>query len=153
MKDLALHRFEQRRASVLAILDHLGDVEVIDSGRGRRYRLLRFEVAAPGLGLAIEGTFIYAEWYQRVTRGWRLTRYHYDYLDRRHGGRLGYHWHSLTRRSPVFHAHCEHRLGVRTVDHYRAYEVDLLEAHQEFARLYARGESISCSGFRPLTQP
>lgn len=150
MKDLGLHRFEQRKTTVLTVLDRLGDLELVDSGRGRRDRLLRYELQAPGQGLATEATFIYAEWYQRIARGWRLTRYQYDYLDRRHGGRLGYHWHAVARRRGIYHAHCEQRLGTPSARHFRAYEVDLLEAHDEFARLYAADETIDCSGLRPL---
>ena len=150
MKDLARHRFEQRKTTIITMLDHLGEVELVDSGRLRRDRLLRFEVAAPGHGLADEAVFIYAEWHRRVARGWRLTRYQYDFLDRRHGGRFAYHWHSLTRRGPIYHAHCEQRLGAPVNPHYRAYEVDLLEAHEEFATLYAADESIDCSVLRPL---
>ncbi|MGH2446553.1 MAG: hypothetical protein ACRDGD_11035 [Candidatus Limnocylindria bacterium] len=150
MSQLGLHRFEQRKTTVLAVLDHLGDVQLVDSGRRRRDRLLRFEVLAPGHAMAPEGMFIYAEWYQRVTRGWRRSRYQYDYLDRRHGGRLGYHWHSLIRRRGVYHAHCEERLGSPSINHYRSYEVDLLEAHEEFVRLYAADDPIDCASMRAL---
>jgi len=148
--DHGQHRFEQRKATILKALDHLGEVSLVDSGRARRDRKLRFVVAAPGNGLADEAAFMYAEWYQRVARGWRLTRYQYDYLDRRNGARVAYHWHSLTRRSPIYHAHCEERLGAATNPHYRAYELDLLEAHEEFVTLYAADESIDCSTLRPL---
>jgi hypothetical protein len=148
--DLGQHRFEQRKATILKVLDHLGEVELVDSGRGRRDRRLRFVVAAPGHGLADEATFIYAEWHRRVARGWRLTRYQYEYVDRRNDARFAYHWHSLTRRSPVYHAHCEEDLSAPRIPHYRAYALDLLEAHQEFATLYAAGESIDCSTLRPL---
>lgn len=33
---------------------------------------------------------------------------------------------------------------------FRAYEVDLLEAHEEFAALYASGRAFDCAGLRPL---
>lgn len=150
MRELGLHRFEQRKATVLTVLDHLGDVQLVDAGRDRRNRLVRFEVHAPGHGLTPQGIFIYAEWYQRVTRGWRLSRYQYDYLDRRRGGRLGYHWHPVIRRRGVYHAHCEERIGIPSIDHYRSYEVDLLEAHEEFVKLLFTDRSINCSGLRPL---
>lgn len=151
MTDLGLHRFEQRKTTVLTVLDHLGEVQLVDSGRERRGRFLRFDVLAPSHGLATGGTFIYAEWYQRITRGWRLTRYQYDYLDRRHAQRRGYHWHPLASRSPVYHAHCEERIGTPKAEHYRAYQLELLEAHQEFVALYAAEEPFDCSGLRPLT--
>ena len=150
MKDLGLHRFEQRRTTILAILDHVGYVELVDSGRGGRGRRLRFETRAPGPLPRAEASFIYAEWYQRVARGWRLSRYQYDYLDRRHGGRLGYHWHSIARRNPIYHAHCEHDRRTPPVAHYRSYEIDLLEAHEEFAKLYAADAAIDCGELRPL---
>lgn len=150
MSDLGLHRFEQRKTTILTVLDHLGDATLVDSGRSERDRLLRLEVQAPGHGLTTDGTFIYIEWFHRVARGWRLTRYQYDYLDRRHGGRLGYHWHSLVRRRGVYHAHCEERLGTPSNDHYRSYQVDLLEAHEEFVNLYAANDPIDCASLRRL---
>ena len=107
-------------------------------------------VAASSHGLADEATFSYAEWYHRVSRGWRLTRYQYEYIDRRRGGRLAYHWHALRRRDPIHHAHCEERLGAAVSPHYRAYDLSLLEAHEEFAILYAADASFDCSALRPL---
>ncbi|MBA3587691.1 MAG: hypothetical protein H0W41_08650 [Chloroflexi bacterium] len=80
-----------------------------------------------------------------------MTRYQYDYIDRLMGGRLAYHWHPVTRRNAVHHAHCEQILGAASVSHYRWYDIDLLEAHDEFARRYASEESIDCSDLRPLT--
>jgi hypothetical protein len=148
--DLGQHRFEQRKTTILTLLDHLGEVELIDSGRGRRARRLRFLVAAPGSGLPDLAAFIYAEWYHRVSSGWRLTRYQYEYIDRRRGGRFAYHWHALRRRDPIHHAHCEERLGAAASPHYRSYELSLLEAHEEFATLYAADASIDCSALRPL---
>lgn len=112
--------------------------------------MLRFEVDAPGQGLATQATFVYAEWYRRVAQGWRLARYQFDYVDRLRGARLGYHWHSVGGRHWLHHAHCEERLGKPAADHYRAYEVDLLEAHQEFVSLYAAEQPVDCSGLRPL---
>lgn len=150
MRELGLHRFEQRKATILAVLDALGDVTLIDSGRERRLRRIRVETQAPGHGLPIQARFTYAEWFQRVPRGWRLIRYQYDYLVRHHGGRLANHWHSVMRPRPVHHAHCEERLGAPVVEHYRSYEVDLLEAHEEFATLYAADQPVDCSALRPL---
>ncbi len=150
MNDLGLHRFEQRKTTILTVLDHIGEAILVDSGRSERDRLLRFEVQAPGHGLTIDATFIYVEWFHRVARGWRMTRYQYDYLDRHRHGRLAYHWHSVTRRRGVHHVHCEERLGATPSEHFRAYEVDLLEAHDEFVGLYAAGTAIDCSGLRPL---
>jgi len=50
--------------------------------------------------------------------------------------------------------HEEHPFEQRTATpparHFRAYEVDLLEAHEEFAALYASGRAIDCAGLRPL---
>lgn len=151
MSDLGLHRFEQRKITIITTLDHLGELAVADSGRARRNRLLQFVLRAPGHALPERAIFVYSEWYARLPRGWRIMRYHYDYVDRRSGARLGYHWHPVTRRSAVHHAHCEATLGLPVSEHYRWYEIDLLEAHDEFVRRYASDERIDCSGFRPLT--
>jgi len=151
VRDLGLHRFEQRKSTIATVLDHIGEVEIVDAGRLTRDRALRFEVRSPGHGLKTLATFIYAEWYHRVARGWRLTRYHYDYIDRRARGRLAYHWHAVGRRRDVYHAHCEERLGTARFEHYRAYELDLLEAHADFVTLFASDQLVECSGLRPLS--
>lgn len=151
MRDLGLHRFEQRKTTIAAVLDHIGEVEIADVGRRTRDRALRFEVQSPGHGLKTLATFIYAEWYHRVPRGWRLAGYQHDYIDRRARGRLADHWHTVGRRRDVYHAHCEERLGLPRFEHYRSYEVDLLEAHTEFVTLYASDKPVECSGLRPLS--
>jgi hypothetical protein len=109
-----------------------------------------------------EASFRYKEWWGRDGHGWRLDKYRYDYVDRLRGGRLAYHYHDLPGRRAVLHAHCESPAasadvaGSVAVSHFRAFDVDLLEAHDEFVTLFASDTPIDCTGLRPLarlTQP
>jgi hypothetical protein len=147
---LGLHRFEQRLATITSVLTSTGRVQIEDAGRRTRRRSVRFAVEAPGGPLPALARFKYEEWYERDRTGLRLVRYHYDYRDTVRGGRLAYHWHRLARRDPVHHAHCETSSASPAHAHYRFYEMDLLEAHADFVRLYAAEEPIDCSGLRPL---
>ena len=144
------HAFEQRKATIVAVLDDDGDVLLADTGKAAPERAVRFELAAPRHPLAELGRFRYGEVFHRDGAGWVLTSYTYDYLDLEHGGRLAYHWHPLPGGPAVHHLHCRPPVGRPSVSHFRAYEVDLLEAHEEFARLFASGTPIDCTGLRPL---
>lgn len=150
MKSFGLHRFEKRIAFTSSILNATGQLRFEDVGRKSRQRYVRFDVEAPGASLAPLARFKYEEWYERDQTGWRLSRYHYDYLDQVRAGRLGYHWHRLNGREPVHHAHCEQPDHGPADPHYRFYEMDLLEAHEEFVRLYASEGAVDCSSLRPL---
>jgi hypothetical protein len=121
-----------------------------DAGRKSGQRHIRFAVDAPGAMAPGLARFKYEEWYERDRAGWRLSRYHYDYWNRLHGGRLGYHWHRLDRRDATDHAHCEPPDSESAPGHFRFYEMDLFEAHEEFIRLYASEEPIDCASLRPL---
>lgn len=144
------HAFEQRKATVLAVLDDLAPASVDDSGRRAEVRRFRVELDVPEAPSAAEARFRYLEWWARDGRGWRLAKYQYDYFDRVRGGRLAYHRHDLAGGSDVFHVHCERSGRPRAARHFRSYEVDLLEAHEEFAGLYLGGRTIDCTGLRPL---
>lgn len=150
MTELGRHRFEQRIATIAKVLDAVGEVTVTDDTRRRgRARHLVFEVDAPG-ERRLQSRFRYEEWWDRWRIRYRLTRYHYGYWDRTRGGMLAYHWHAIRGRTAVHHAHCQPAERDSASPHFRYYEVSLLEAHEEFARLYALDEPIDCSGFRPL---
>lgn len=144
------HAFEQRKATILAILDRLGEVKIGDTGKAVPERAILFELDAPEHDLTATGRFRYREVFRRDGDGWILMSYTYDYLDLERGGRWAYHWHALPGRSGVFHEHCRPPSGRPSVSHFRAYEVELLEAHEEFARLYASDSPIDCTGLRPL---
>lgn len=150
MTDLGRHRFAQRLVSVIKVLGAIGEVDLTDDTRRRgRYRHLRFDVAAPD-GRRADASFGHEEWWELRQARYRLTRYHYDYRDHIHGGRVGYHWHAVGGRHPVHHAHCDSPAGPDLPEHLRLYGVSLFEAHEDFVRLYASGDPIDCSGFRPL---
>jgi hypothetical protein len=144
------HAFEQRKATLSAILDDLGDVRIEDAGKRDSLRHLEGEVDAPRAPFAARARFRYVEWWSRDGLGWRLVKYRYDYLDRVQGGRLAYHRHGLAGQSDLTHIHCEPPGKSPTTPPFRSYEVDLLEAHEEFAELYASGRALDCAGLRPL---
>ena len=144
------HAFEQRKATVAAILDDLGPIRDEDSGK--RDEVRRFEIAldAPEPQLVVRARFRYLEWWNRDGRGWRLAKYQYDYIDLIEGSRLAYHRHDLPGDANRPHAHCKPPDRPPRTSHYRAYEVDLLEAHEEFVSLYSSGRPVNCAGLRPL---
>ncbi len=144
------HAFEQRKATVAAILDDLSPIRDEDSGKLEEIR--RFEVAldTPEPPIPVRARFRYLEWWIRDGRGWRLAKYQYDYIDLIGRSRLAYHRHDLAGEADILHIHCEPPGGRRSAPHYRAYEVDLLEAHEEFAALYASSRVIDCAGLRSL---
>lgn len=94
--------------------------------------------------------FVYTEWFERRDAGWQMVKYHYDYFDDLHSGRRGYHCHHLDGVEEVPHAHCEVPIGTAPSPHYRYYVLDLLEAHEEFARICAADEGVSCDDLRPM---
>lgn len=149
---LGNHAFEQRKATILAILDDLGSPELSDSGRNARERRLSVVVDAPDPDLPTQARFKYVEIFRRDRDRWRLVGYTYDYVDLVNGGRFAYHRHDLPSRQDVLHVHCEPPTGASTA-HFRAYEVTLLEAHDEFAGWWASGSQIECRGLRRLPDP
>lgn len=144
------HAFEQRTATILAILDDFGPVRDEDTGKQEDVRRFEVEVDSPEAPLAVQARFRYLEWWSRDGRGWRLVRYQYDSFDRVHRSRLAYHRHDLAGEPDLLHIHCEPSRKPPSARHFRAYEVDLLEAHEEFAALYVSGRAIDCAGLRPL---
>lgn len=144
------HAFEQHKARVSAILDDLGDIRVEDSGKRDGIRRFEIEVDAPRPPLTAEARFRYLEWWTRDGRGWRHARYQYDYFDLIYRSRLAYHRHVLPGAANIPHSHCEPPGRPPSAPHFRAYEVDLLEAHEEFTALYARDRPVTCAGLRPL---
>ncbi len=128
----------------------VGDVRQDDTGRRGTPRRLEVEVDAPRPPLAAQASFRYLEWWSRDGRGWFLVRYQYDYLDRFLGGRLAYHRHDLADQPDIPHMHCMPTGRPPTVRHFRSYEVDLIESHEEFAALYLGDRGVDCVGLRPL---
>ncbi len=128
-----------------AKLEHLGDVTVDDNTARHRIRGLRIAAIAPGGELAMSAAFDYEEIYRRLSGSrWDLVGYAYEYRDAAHGGRRAYHLHD-----GIFHAHCVDPTAHRRDHHYRAPEVDVFEAHDEFRGLYLAGLTVRCDDLRP----
>ena len=144
------HAFEQRKATVEAILDHLAPIRGEDGGKLEDVRRFEVVVDSPGAPFAAKVRFRYLEWWTSEGRGWRRAKYQYDYIDLVHRSRLAYHRHDLAGEPDLHHIHCEPSGGRRLARHFRAYEVDLLEAHEDFVALYVSGQVIDCAGLRPL---
>jgi len=144
----------RRFDGLVRFLDHWGDVQAADLGRRRGVRLLEFQLAAPGADLPIEVLALYREYYRRDREGaWEIAKYTYEYLDVVNGRRLAYHLHALASGASVAHAHCEAAHDIPDVDrssHLRAHEYELREAHREFMRLWASGDTPDCGRLLPL---
>lgn len=142
---LSAHAVAQRKAELVARLDDLGDVTAEDSGLGGQARDVRIVATAPGLDLPPLATFDYREVFVRAPGGlWELAVYSYEYREVVVGGRRAYHLHDGR-----FHAHCIDAERPGRDHHYRAPEIDVHEAHEEFARLYLAGTPVSCEDLRP----
>jgi hypothetical protein len=140
------HQVEQRRATIAAKLEDLGDVTALDSPRARRRRLIDLRAVAPGADLPALALFQYREVFERHADSWQLIAYAYEFHDRGRGGRRAYHWHDDS-----FHAHCLEP-DARGTSHYRAVPLEVFEAHDEFARIYLSGGPIRCGDLRPALE-
>lgn len=143
IEPLSEARYERRKQRAIAILDRLGELDV-DEVEGSDTRTLRFVVTAPGYGLPPQAAFDHTERFVRERSRWRLAGYRYEYREEPPAGRLAYHWHDAS-----FHAHCLDPRVPSGDHHYRATAVSFFEAHEEFVRLYAHAEPVSCAQLRP----
>lgn len=147
--DLDAHALGQRRASILAMLDRLGDAVLVEQGSKDDDRLFTFSVHAPHDAPFEIATFEYEEAYRRARSGrWALRFYRYEFQQRPPPGRRAHHWHDPWEH----HAHCIDPREPRRHPHYRDVAVDVFEAHTEFLRWYASGEPMSCVGLFPLAR-
>jgi len=142
---LSSHALGQRKATLTAKLEDLGDATVDDTGVGGQTRELRIVAAAPGGDAAKAAVFDYREVYRRA-RGpaWEMVVYAYEYRDTLSGGRRAYHLHD-----GIFHAHCVDPTAHGRDHHYRAPEMDVFEAHDEFRGFYVAGLTVRCDDLRP----
>lgn len=141
------HAFAQRAIELWSRLERShGEVtRAADERLGGRRRLLEYHVSVPGFGSLPEATLVLIERYQRVSGGWALAEYLYDYhREPRPSGRKAHHWHD-----GIFHAHCIDPRRPGAVTHFRDVAVDLLEAADDFEALHLRDE-IDCSALFPL---
>lgn len=143
---LAPHALEQRKSRLVAKLTRLGEVTIDDTGSRAGTRIVRVSALAPGGGLPALASFEYREAFRGgAARGpWEVVGYAYEYRQLSGPGRRAYHLHG-----EGFHAHCLDPREPRRGHHYRASEIDLFEAHDEFRRLYLRGDPVSCDDLRP----
>lgn len=152
MRPLSDRAFNQLQVDLLTRLDRLGRTEIVDRGAAGARRRIAIEVTIPGqIGdprLPDEACFAYEEWWRRSPFGWVRVRYNYNYIDLRHGGRWGYHLHPLPSRPRVAVPHlvCVRPDGTGEGDHFAAYEIDLLAAHDRFEEHYAFDRRIACLG-------
>lgn len=136
-------RYERRKQRLIARLDRLGDLD-IEEAEAPATRKVQLVVTAPGHALPVTATFDYVERFVRDGSFWRITGYRYEYREAPPPGRIAYHWHDER-----FHAHCVERGRAVADHHYRAHEVTVFEAHDEFTRLYTQGEPVGCGHLRP----
>lgn len=145
MRSLDDRAFSQRKATLVAKLDDLGDVTVDDIGSRTGHRRLDLVAIAPGGEVTPLAEFSYRERFVRSARGrWELARYAYEYRELPGPGRRAYHFHD-----DHFHAHCFDERRPDRDHHFRAAEVDVFEAHDEFARIYVSAEKATCEDLSP----
>lgn len=134
----------QRKATLIAKLDDLGDVSSDETFRGP-VRGLRIVAIAPGAELPAEARFEYEEAFRgRGAHAWELIGYAYEYRVAGGSGRRAYHLHD-----GLFHAHCLDPRSPSRDHHYRSAQIGLFEAHDEFSRLYLSGTRVTCDDLRP----
>jgi hypothetical protein len=125
---------------LVEILEADGEVILVDDLVSRPRRKLRIAAAFPGYDLPLQATFEYEEWYVRGQRGWSMTDYQYE-VRLQSAGRKAFHWHNGSH-----HVHCQDARFLRSADHYRGYEVDLLtDARPDLLRSAVAG-AVDCSG-------
>ena len=135
--------FDQSIDELAVMLSQYGDVHLARDG-ATDVRV-RFTVEAPGYGEPLEATFEYCEWFHATAEGWLRRRYKFEY--RPTGSRKAYH-HGHAGGWGA-HQHCEPP-GRTSGNHYADYERVLLQAVEEFGRLYASETPIVCFGLRRL---
>lgn len=117
---------------------------VEDGGSRKEVRDVRLRVIAPGAGLAAIAAIDLREVFRRAgSSAWELVLYSYEYRERPGPGRRAYHLHGGR-----FHAHCVDPAAPSRDHHFRATEVDVFEAHAEFARLYLSAVRVTCDDLR-----
>ena len=81
------------------------------------------------------------------------ARYNYNDIDLLHGGRWGYHLHPLPSRPRIAVPHlvCVRPDGTGEGDHFAAYEIDLLAAHDRFEEHEAFDRRIACHGLTRIS--
>lgn len=143
---LSSHALVQRLSTLIEILE--ADGELVDNRDAprRETRYARLAVAVPGHGLPRVATLEYEEWFTRGGPSWVMTDYRYEIrFEVAPFGRKAFHWHDGRH-----HVHCQESRDARRDDHYRGYEIDLLEdARPEFLRILAAGR-LDCASLHPL---
>lgn len=146
MRELTAHAFEQRKKTLIAILDDLGSVTVEDSGADDDERILVLTAVAPGGDLPRAALFDYREVFSRTARGrWTMSAYAYEYRPGPPPSRRAYHWHD-----DQHHAHCVDPRYPEGDHHYRSSAVEVFWAHDRFRDLYLSESPITCQDLHPL---
>jgi len=147
--ELDAHGLEQRKATLLALLDRVGEAELNEEDAGAGGRTVRASSVAPLEPPYQVARFEYRELYEPADRRtWRLAEYAYEYLQQPRPGRRAHHWHDPW----AHHAHCVDPREPERDDHYRDVPVDVFEAHAEFLRWYALNAQMNCFGLFPLVR-
>lgn len=141
------HAFEQRKSTLIAILDRLGDLVVDDVGKSSRRRRLMLAVTAPSGAVPVQAAFVYSEVFERRGRDrWEMIAYLYEYRPTPAPSRRACHWHAPW----AYHAHCVDPQHPERTAHYRSPPVDIFWAHGRFYELYVREQPVTCDDLHPL---
>lgn len=135
--------YARRRDRLAAILARIGDLRTEERELGDG-RILLLVTEAPGHDSPGQAVFEYREVYSLERQALALTDYTYEYREIPPPGRRAYHWHDRE-----YHMHCVDGRHPSRDHHFRAYAVNPFEAHEEFYRIYASRQPVSCTGLRP----
>ncbi len=144
---LTEHAFNQRRDSLLSLLDRIGEARLDDVGALDPERVITISANAPLDEPFQTAFFQYQEIYARLPNGtWLLRDYYYEFQRRSPPGRRAHH-----RHEPYdYHQHCcDPRFPARD-HHYVGGAIDVYDAHREFLQWYARNAPVDCAGLTPL---
>ncbi len=137
---------QQRKKTILSLLDAYGEAQLRDTGRDDDERWLEAEMNAPLDDPFALAYFRYEEGYARRDSGWELIEYSYEFQQRPPPGRRAHHLHEPY--GP--HQHCvDPRLAAED-HHYRGGVMSIYDAHNEFLYWYGAAAPVTCADLIPL---
>ena len=146
MSRLPQQQLDQRILTAEVSFRGLGRVHVADPGAiSNQPRTISIEIDHPGWGLPTSAKLAFVERWIQQAGDWELTKYAYELWLVPGPARLAFHWHDS-----LYHTHCVDPDEPTRDHHYQGGQVDLFAAYQEFGRILASGDPISCQALRPL---
>lgn len=138
---------DQRVASVVALLDRIGEATANDVGRDDPERVVTVRANAPLDPPYALAVFEYTEIYRKLPQGeWLLTDYYYEFRQQPPPGRRAHHCHDPW----AYHQHCVDPAHPERDHHFTGDLTDVYVAHSEFLLWSASSRPMHCAGLTPL---